>query len=389
MSAKSGRCADRKGYRVSIKESIEQAVEFAASDIADHHEYTNNKEFNLRLDDSELSEYYVYLAKPDGSTQQLEPTSKSLFFSDRATYRTLLAEYRETLRAEILRYSDFPENEAVYERLKNTIRSGATVIPFVGAGFSVASGCPSWSDYIVSQAVRARMDAGVVKERLSVGEHELVMDKVIAAQTIEVFARDFRSSFDGHRIVAAVSPSSEFIGLLDGPMITINFDRVLEDCHTDKTKPFREKVVGTENTGRFIKAIYAGEKYLLKLHGNIDEQNNRVLTKAEYESRYGSPEINFALPIPKTLKKVFSSFSVLFCGCSLIADRYLQVLKHEYDFDKNFIPNHFAILVAPDDPDERVIRDRFLACHGISPIWFAEGDWSAPENILQLLKKDS
>jgi NAD-dependent SIR2 family protein deacetylase len=33
----------------------------------------------------------------------------------------------------------------VYERLKNTIRSGATIVPFVGAGFSVAAGCPAWS----------------------------------------------------------------------------------------------------------------------------------------------------------------------------------------------------------------------------------------------------
>ena len=288
---------------MSTTNSVEQAVKFAASDIADHHEYASNAEFNQKLDCCELGEYYIHLTKPDGSTQQLEPTSKSLFFSDKATYRTLLAEYRENIRKEILGYSEFPGNEAVYEKLKNAIRSGATVIPFVGAGFSVASGCPSWSDYIITQAVKARMDADVIKDRLSLGHHELVMDEVITSLTVDVFARDFGSSFDGPRIVSAVSPSSEFIDLLDGPMITINFDRVLEDCHSNLRKPFREKVVGVENTGRFIKSIYAGEKYLLKLHGNIDEQNNRVLTKTEYESRYGSPEIDFTLPIPKTLKK--------------------------------------------------------------------------------------
>jgi hypothetical protein len=152
---------------------------------------------------------------------------------------------------------------------------------------------------------------------------------------------------------------------------------------------FWEKVVGNENTGRFIKSIYSGEKYLLKLHGNLDEQKDRVLTQHEYAQSYGSPELDLNLPIPKTLNKVFSCFTVLFCGCSLIADRYLRVLKHAYDADKNFIPQHFAILVAPDDADERLFRDQFLAQHGISPIWFSDGDWDAPKNILRLLRSDS
>jgi len=374
---------------MSTRDLIERAVEFAATDIADHHEYTINQEFNSMLDDGELGDYSIILGKPDGSNQQLEPTSKALFFSDRSTYRIMLAEYKVGRRSEALRISDFPENEAVYERLKNTIRSGATVVPFVGAGFSVAAGCPSWSEYIVSQAVRATMDEGEIRRRLSVGEHEVVMDEVISSLTMDVFKRDFRSAFEGGRISPALSPSVEFVDLLNGPMITINFDRVLEDCHIAQANPFREKVVGNEATGRFIKSIYSGEKYLLKLHGNIDEQNNRVLTRAEYEAGYGAGGLDYSLPIPKTLKKVFSGYSVLFCGCSLIADRYLQVLKHAYDSDRDFIPDHFAILNAPDDIDEKALRDQFLASHGISPIWYSNGDWDAPKEILHLLKSDS
>ncbi len=53
------------------------------------------------------------------------------------------------------------------------------------------------------------------------------------------------------------------------------------------------------------------------------------------------------------------------------------------------MPNHFAIVCAPDDEEERAKRDRWLAAHGIQPIWFADGDWSAPSEILQLLKTAS
>lgn len=373
---------------MSARELIIRAVEKASSNIVDHHEYSENSDFNDRLDGGELGDFCVYLQAPDGTTQAIEPASRALFFSDRAAYRSLLSEYRERRRAEVLRLDDYPENEAVYERLRNTVRSGATVVPFVGAGFSVAAGCPSWSSYIVRQSVRANMNEDEVRKRLADGEHELVMAEVIEAQSLNVFRREFKSSFENRKISPALSPSSEFVGLLNGSMITTNFDRVLENCLEGSQAPFREKVVGSENSGRFMKSLYAGEKYLLKLHGNIDEQRNRVLTLKEYEESYGAGEIDYSKQIPKTLKKIFGSFSVLFCGCSLVGDRYLKILKHVFDGEQDFAPEHFAILNAPLGQDEKISRDKFLAGHGISPVWYSEGDWDAPGEILKLLKED-
>lgn len=52
------------------------------------------------------------------------------------------------------------------------------------------------------------------------------------------------------------------------------------------------------------------------------------------------------------------------------------------------VPDHFAILNAPDDVNELRKRDQFLASHGISPIWYGEGDWAAPGEILKLLKQE-
>jgi hypothetical protein len=53
------------------------------------------------------------------------------------------------------------------------------------------------------------------------------------------------------------------------------------------------------------------------------------------------------------------------------------------------MPDHFAILNAPDDEAARRTRDQFLAKHGISPIWFSEGDWNAAAEMLMLLKQVS
>lgn len=257
------------------------------------------------------------------------------------------------------------------------------VLPFVGAGFSVAAGCPSWGEYVVQQAIKGGLDEVLTRNRLQAGEHELVMDEVIAAQKLDVFTRDFRSAFENPRIVPSRCPSVQLIDIFDGAAITTNFDRVLENCHQEAGRPFAEKVVGNEDSYRFIKAAFQGEKYLLKLHGNIDDQKNRILTRQEYDQSYAGDR-----PVPRTLMRVFASFSIIFLGCSLIADRYLSSLKEVFKQNRESMPDHFAILTAPEDEQELRERDQFLASHGISPIWYAEGDWDAPGEILRLLKQE-
>lgn len=349
-------------------------------------EYQRHDDFNQRLDDGELDGFDLLLKLPSGDEHPIAPMSATIFANDLPKYRSLVREDLEYKRAVALSLDDFPRNEQAYDRFLQLMRRNATVIPFVGAGFSVAAGCPSWSAYILSQAVRARMDEDEVSSRLENGEHESVMDEVIEELSVNVFQRDFADEFEGGRIDPLLSPSAVLMELLDSCFITTNFDRVLENSNPDKL--FAEKVVGNDTTGRFVKAVYRSEKYLLKLHGNIDDQRDRVLTREEYNQSYGEREgdIDYSLPIPRTLKRVFSNCTVVFVGCSLIADRYMRVLKESHDESPEFFPDHFAILVAPNDEDELTRRDRFLADHGITPIWFSAGDWEKPAEILELLR---
>ncbi|WP_191599998.1 SIR2 family protein [Marinomonas algicola] len=350
-------------------------------------EFFKNKDVNDRLDDGDIEGYELLLRKPDGEVQSISPISAVLFSADLPVYRNIVRDDLENRRNQILNTEEFPGNLAAYDRLLNLVKHKATVIPFVGAGFSVASGCPSWSEYIEQEALNAGLKTDIA-ERLKVGDHENLMDEVVVALGIDLFTRDFRSNFEGGRITPALSPSSELAGLFNECYITTNFDRVLDHCHHE-SMPFDEKVVGKDDTGRFLKAIYRNEKYLLKLHGNIDEPRDRVLTKNEYDKGYGEGKVDYSFPIPRTLQRIFGSFTVLFVGCSLISDRYLDVLKETYSFAPALIPDHFAIVVAPDDEAERLLRDRHLASHGITPIWFANGDWDKPEEILKLLKLES
>jgi len=350
-------------------------------------EYKQHEEFNERLDTGDIEGFQLILRGPDGTEQSISQISGALFVSDLPIYRQLIKDDIQIRRNSILELDKFTANDGAYDKLLRMVRQKANVLPFVGAGFSVASGCPSWSDYILNQAVRVGLNRDEVKRRLKEGEQEILMDEVVNRLSLTVFQRDFTAQFESAKISPTLSPSVELIDLFDGCYITTNFDRILEKCHAEK-RGFEEKVVGKERTGRFLKAIYRSEKYLLKLHGNIDEQRNRVLTQAEYNEAYGSSNIDYSLPIPNTIKRIFSSYSVLFVGCSLISDRYLQILRTVRNSDPDFMPEHFAIINAPEDSEEFLLRDQFLADHGITPIWYTDGEWGAPGEILKLLKAE-
>lgn len=349
----------------------------------DYRKFEQNERFNDMLDDGDLGDYSLTLKRPDGTEIPIPAISRALYHADRPTYAALLNDQTIFERNRTLRLDEFPRNEAVFERLQMLVHRKAMILPFIGAGFSVAAGCPSWGDYIVKQATNGGMDEVTIRSRVQAGEHELVMDEVVAAQTLAVFTREFRSAFENSKIIPNDSPAIELFELFRGAAITTNFDRVLEDCHQACGRPFTEKVVGNENSHRFIKGAFQGEKYLLKLHGNIDDQGNRVLMRQEYDRSYAANQ-----PVPRTLSRVFASFSIIFLGCSLLADRYLNSLKEVFEQNKDAMPNHFAILNAPDDLGDQRKRDQFLAGHGISPIWYAKGDWDAPGEILRLLKQE-
>lgn len=365
--------------------NLKKLIQHNSEQYSDSFEYVKNSDFNKRLDDGEIDGYELYLKKPDNTEISISPISAVLFNFDKPTYREMVKEDVEGSRDNILNVADFPDNLSAFDRLLVLVKNKAKIIPFIGAGFSVASGCPVWSNYISDLAIsKTGMDEEEVKKRLGSGEHEALMDEVIDSVGIDVFQRDFRSKFEGSLIIPALSPSSNLASLFNECYITTNFDRVLEGSH-HSVAPFTEKVMGVDDTGRFLKAIYRCEKYLLKLHGNIDEQRDRILTKAEYNSGYGNDDVDVQLPIPRTLSRIFSSFSVLFLGCSLIQDRYLDVLNKVYASGPNLMPDHFAILVAPEDDSEMQVRDRYMATLGITPIWFKSGDWDKPSEIIDLI----
>ena len=129
---------------------------------------------------------------------------------------------------------------------------------------------------------------------------------------------------------------------------------MLETVYENDGKAFVEKVTGRGEANAFFRAIPAGDRYLLKLHGNLDNAAERVLNQAEYDAAYGNDgNIHFDSPLPKLLKRLFTSYSFLFLGCSLSADRTVQTFMRVAQLEgQDNLPHHYALLPCPTDAHE-------------------------------------
>lgn len=343
-----------------------------------------SRRFNEVIDDEE-NEAIQVICKRGTEEIPLAKPSRAFYFGDRNLYDQEANRFNTDEKARILNTDQFRSNLQTFEELKRACQRGF-VIPFVGAGMAKSAGCPEWKEYLLRLCNDAGFDELAMRTRLDEnGDYEGVMDEVVTRLTVNRFERDFERDFQiPENISGAVTLLPR---LFDNSAITTNFDRVLEQAYENEAKPFVEKVTGRGCANAFFRAIPAGERYLLKLHGNLNNATERVLNKAEYDVAYGNAgNIDMAFPLPKILKRLFSSFSFLFLGCSLSADRTIQTfMRVAGDEGTDSLPHHYALLPSPTDPDRKRAIDQRLADAHISPLWYPEGEHTYVEEILVLL----
>ena len=345
-----------------------------------------NRRFDEVIDDDEFDDIQV-ICKRGGEEIPLAKPSRAFYFGDRTLYDQEALRFEQDERSRILNTSRFHRNLSRFEELKRACQRGF-VIPFVGAGMSKSAGCPEWKEYLLGFCSDAGLDQDTLRERLDVnGDYEGVMHDLVSRLGEHRFNLDFERDFKTpEEISGAVTLLP---ALFDNSAVTTNFDRVLEKVYEKEGRAFVEKVTGRGKASAFFRAIPAGERYLLKLHGNLDNASERVVNRTEYDVAYGnSGDIDFACPLPRVLKRLFTSYSFLFVGCSLSADRTIQTFMRVAQSEgQENLPHHYAILACPpDDPAKQAIDERLAEAH-ISPIWFPHGEFQHIEDILRLLRE--
>lgn len=342
-----------------------------------------NRRFDEVIDDE--NEEIRVICRRGAEEIPLAKPSRAFYFGDRKLYDQEARRFDQAEKAAILNTARFRDNLRVFEELKKSCQRGF-VIPFVGAGMSKSAGLPEWKEYLLRLCEDAALDRETMRERLETrGDFEGAMNDIVEQLGINRFERDFERSFTVPEEVTGAA--SLLPRLFDCCVITTNFDRVLEQTYASERKHFINTCTGRGNASAFFRAIPAGERYLLKLHGNIDNAMERVLNQAEYNLAYGAEgNVNMAAPLPRLLKRLFSSYSFLFLGCSLSADRTIQTfMRVVLDEGRDTLPHHYALLASPADADKKRIIDQRLADAHITPLWYPEGAHEYIEQILELL----
>ena len=284
---------------------------------------------------------------------------------------------------EILQYH--PQNEQILKRLKMQLPH---LIPFVGAGLS-AFAYPQWAEalkemagwvtdtpcqkQVLQLAKQEPLDAAQRLEEL-LGKTRLVqcMQKVFSSEKLKAHAADLPG--EAVYLLPLLFPQS--------PVITTNFDRILERVYGDLGHPFAHTVLpGRQELLHQMRQEYGHG--LFKLHGDVDEtmveSGSIVWTREQYNNAY-NPEGD----LWKELKAWFQNRSVLFLGCSLKDDRTMALLQEVMEPGLT----HFAIVGCARKERDSRLRELSETFH-IQAIVYPKGRHEAVRIILEKLLEET
>lgn len=259
------------------------------------------------------------------------------------------------------RVLELGDNRTLLPRLVEFVRE-ANAIPFVGAGLSAPYNLPQWGPLIEAMAPDAGMRAELAA-LVDAGEYESAAERLMEVRGPLRFQVLFRKQFEIDLDLSKKTAITCLARWPRGPILTTNFDRVIESVMEAEGCAL-DLIVG-ENPSRMSEALQYNTNALLKVHGDIQDPDGRVLTKAEYDAAY-------ARWLTILLKNV-ATRGLVFLGCSLKSDRPMKVLA-ELAREGHVQVQHFAILSLPADDKEVLERSlRLSEDHRIDAIWYPTG----------------
>jgi hypothetical protein len=310
--------------------------------------------------------------------------SEVLFAVDRDGYQEGYAEYEDRRLADLRDLAnaclDWRKSQRQrFDRLVVMSRRGA-VVPFVGAGLTIPCGLKGWQSFLYHLADESLTDHAIIARYIQAGEYEEAAELLSTEMGERWFAEQIETEFGRH-----VDPKGAVCllpRLTKTCIITTNFDHVIESVFRDQ-KSLLERAIGS-NAEEFHKALVQNRPYLLKVHGDAERAQDRVLSFTHYKAAYGDGPVDFNRPLPKALKRAFSSKVLVFLGCSLGPDRTMRLFRTLIATDDP-PDQHYAILEAPAADADRVSREKELLAHGIIPIWYPNGEHQHVEALVQVL----
>ncbi|TVL98619.1 MAG: hypothetical protein CV087_21065 [Candidatus Brocadia sp. WS118] len=255
------------------------------------------------------------------------------------------------------------------DAVKNLVSENPeNLIPWIGAGLSIPYGMPSWSGFLneLSTKLPDNDDISVVNYCLRRGLLDLAAEFIAVRLEAEIDREMVKAFAFTQPMMPGDTP--HFLSRLGIRIIvTTNYDRVIET-----TMPWFVPVT----PDNFRRSAFKTGQVLLKLHGTIENPKSWVLTRSQYVRLY-TPELW------NQIREIFSNYSVLFLGCSLVSDPYLDVLRN---IPREERCQHYAVL-SVNSNEEAEQRGKDLEEIGILIIpYITEGDHSFVQELISYIQ---
>lgn len=259
--------------------------------------------------------------------------------------------------------SDGESNQIVYNNLLELFKK-QNITPVIGAGLS-SWAYPLWGDMLIKQG----SDYGIgkrVQQLIDDKEFELAasaLEKETTPYGLKLLLQHiFRVSLMNEYSTQCPAYLKRLPHLFNGPILTTNFDRVIEYLFKEEGLLCPDMVIPSDafQNDKINSALHRNTPILVKMHGDIEDPQHLVLTETSYNEVYGDnhkyPDLE--KPMPAFLQKVLERNPILFLGCSLSADRTCSVIR-----TCALNSQRFAILQLPestvntDNPLQPILRE--------------------------------
>lgn len=361
------------------REQVQQARDLLTAD------YAAKQEFNDQLDAD--GDVFILPNQPDDNPSPTYAKSGVLYWLDPILYentrqawedQTVYTEHEAAIKLIVSN-----KQQAYFAELVTAVRR-RRVVPFVGAGLSAAApmNMPLWGEALerIKERIKSQ-PAGPFKAALR------KRDYFAAAQLLfdsnATLAAEYISSTYGQRDVVLRGPICLLHELAEGSIVTTNFDEFIEQALTDAQKPLSATFYGL-NENVFFPRLTRGDRCLLKLHGDAQDDRTHVFTFNQYVEKYGQP-FDFTKPLPKALRQIYVGSSLLFLGCALENDWTMDLFRQVKQTNEYEVPKHFAVMEAPGNARKQEQKATELLTCNIQPIWYPHGQHQYVEKLLLLL----
>lgn len=257
--------------------------------------------------------------------------------------------------------------------------------PFIGAGLSVDFGFPTWLGFLSNMAKELnRADIVEILKDNRCDFEEIASEIYKAARGKE----NFRAIGEGifNRNVTEDKIIGSTIDLLpqlfgNRLLITTNYDNVLSDVYARRKDGEHMLIIHFKNRNIAQVATFANAPAIFKLHGSFNVGEDYIFTKEQYNKHYGDSEFQ------SQLEDVLKKRRLLFLGCSLVHERFLETWRYIIAENDNMF--HYAIMEMAQNDEEQEELEDILEKHNIAVIWYPHGEHDKVRTILEIIGKEA